>query len=78
MRATVHATAGTAVLALVAATLAGGGALAGQSDPCPLTVSAVPPIPAEGGTGSFTVNTSGASCAYAVLADPGVTITSGG
>ena len=48
-------------------------------NPCPLTVSAVSPavMPAAGGTGTFSVNTTGSSCSYASLASSGVTIVSG-
>ena len=49
-------------------------------NPCPLTLSAVSPalIPANGGTGSFTVSTTGSPCSYNVLPTDGVTVTSGG
>ena len=49
-------------------------------NPCPLTLSAVSPatIPANGGTGTFTVSTSGSPCSYNVLPSDGVTVTSGG
>jgi hypothetical protein len=52
--------------------------LAQPANPCPLTVS--PPlitVPANGGPSSFTVNTTGSSCWYAVGLGLGVTITSG-
>jgi hypothetical protein len=49
------------------------------ANPCPLTFSAPTPatIPANGGTGSFTVNTTGSSCTYAVSPTEGVTIETG-
>ena len=49
-------------------------------NPCPLTLSAVSPatIPANGGTGTFTVSTTGSPCSYSVLPTDGVTVTSGG
>jgi hypothetical protein len=48
-------------------------------NPCPLTLSPVTPatIPANGGTGSFTVSTTGSPCSYNVLPSAGVTVTSG-
>ncbi len=48
---------------------------------CVLTVSALSPatMPANGGTGTFTVDTSGSPCSYVILRpDDGVTIVSGG
>jgi hypothetical protein len=48
------------------------------ANPCPLTIS--PPTvtaPANGGSGSFTVNTTGTSCSYSVSPGDGITITSG-
>jgi hypothetical protein len=50
------------------------------ANPCPLTLSALSPMamPANGGTGSFTVTTSGTSCSYVALPDAGVTFVSGG
>jgi len=49
------------------------------ANPCPLTLSAPTPasMPANGGTGSFLVNTSGSPCSYRTLAGAGVTILSG-
>jgi len=49
-------------------------------NPCSFTLSGPSPerIPANGGTGSFTVNTSGSSCSYYVFPGDGVTITTGG
>jgi hypothetical protein len=51
-----------------------------DANPCPLAFSGVTPvtIPANGGTGSFTVNSSGSSCSYAAQGGDGVTIVSGG
>ena len=50
------------------------------ANPCPLSLSAASPtnMPANGGTGSFTVTTTGTSCSYVALPDAGVTIVSGG
>ena len=47
---------------------------------CPLTISAASPasFPANGGTGTFTVNTPGSPCSYEVLPVLGVAIVSGG
>ncbi len=47
-------------------------------NPCPLTVSPVAPttVPAVGGSGSFTVSTTGSSCSYASLPSAGVLVTS--
>ena len=47
-------------------------------NPCPLTVT--PPaasLAANGGSGTFTVNTTGTSCTYAVSPGDGITITGG-
>lgn len=47
-------------------------------NPCPLTIA--PPTitaPANGGNGSFTINTTGTSCSYSVSEGGGVTITGG-
>ncbi len=49
------------------------------ANPCPLTLlpSGTISMPANGGTGSFTVTTSGSSCSYATFPSDGVTILSG-
>ena len=50
-----------------------------QQTPCPLTLSpAAISIPANGGQATFTVNTTGPNCSYAVQPDPGISIVSGG
>ncbi len=47
-------------------------------NPCPLTFQpSLITAPANGGAGSFTVNTTGSPCSYAVSDGSGITITSG-
>ena len=52
--------------------------LSQPANPCPLTTSpTVLTIPANGGSASFTINTTGTSCSYAASPGEDVTITAG-
>jgi len=52
--------------------------LSQPANPCPLTTSpTILTIPANGGSASFTINTTGSSCSYAVSPGEDVTITAG-
>jgi len=53
-------------------------ALSQPANPCPLTTSpTILTIPANGGSGTFTIHTTGSSCSYAVNPDEDVIITAG-
>jgi len=54
-------------------------AITQAANPCPLTLSATTPavLPANGGNGSFTVDTTAQGCSYAAQPGQGVTLLSG-